>query len=165
MNSTSASSNIPQFKKLIFDKNTDSDKAYRSAKGRLNSNGPTFKRAAKKEDETTMGYRYHSPVKEFPAKYGPTKIRIIQDLKAHDHHKKHPINQFFNQYNEFMRLVFKNKNLTTQKFNANYAMGLAKALGLNLKKDAFSEQNLKAREHLNQMKEKLIFCFYRKIYE
>jgi hypothetical protein len=38
-----------------------------------------------------------------------------------------------------MRLVFKNKNLTTQKFNANYAMGLAKALGLNLKKDAFSE--------------------------
>lgn len=54
----------------MFDKNTDSDKAYRSAKGRHNSNGPTFKRAAKKEDETTMGYRYHSPVKEYPAKYG-----------------------------------------------------------------------------------------------
>lgn len=64
-----------------------------------------------------------------------------------------------------MRLVFKNKSLTTQKFNANYAMGLAKALGLNLKKDAFSEQNLKSREHLNQMKEKLIFCFYRRIYD
>jgi len=44
-------------------------------------------------------------------------------------------------------------------------MGLAKALGLNLKKDAFTEQNLKAREHLNQMKEKLIFMFYRKVYE
>ena len=115
---------------MIGDKNTDSEKAYRSAKGRQNSNGPVFKRAVKKEDESTLGYRYHSPVREYPAKYNTTKIRICQDITAHNHHRKHSINVFFNQYSEFMKLVFKNKNLTTQKFNNNYAMGLAKALGL-----------------------------------
>ena len=44
-------------------------------------------------------------------------------------------------------------------------MGLSRALGLNLKKDAFSEQNLKSRDHLNQLKEKLIFQFYKKIFD
>jgi hypothetical protein len=42
-------------------------------------------------------------------------------------------------------------------------MGLSKAIGLNLKKDAFSEQNLKSREYLNTLKEKLIFLFWKKI--
>ena len=44
-------------------------------------------------------------------------------------------------------------------------MGLSRALGMNLKRDAFSEQNLKSREHINILKEKLIFLFYRKIFD
>ena len=44
-------------------------------------------------------------------------------------------------------------------------MGLARALGLNLRKDAFSEQNLKSREHLTSIKEKLIFAFWKKLNE
>ena len=44
-------------------------------------------------------------------------------------------------------------------------MGLSRALGMNLKRDAFSEQNLKSRDHLNTLKEKLIFLFYRKIFD
>ena len=47
------------------------------------------------------------------------------------------------------------------KFNQGYALGLAKVLGLNLKKDAFSEQNMKSREHINTLKEKLIFSFWK----
>lgn len=159
MNSTSASSNMPQFKKLMFDKISDVEK-YRMPKARLNSNGP--RRATKKEDDSNAVYRYHSPVKEFPAKYGPTKIRICQDVKAHVHHKKHAINIFFNQYNEMIKIL-KNKGPT--KLNTNYAMGLARALGLTLRRDAFSEQNLKSREHLNQIKEKMASCFYKKINE
>ena len=75
---------------------------------------------------------------------------------------------YSNQYNEFVRLVFKNQKSTgtNQKmFNVFYVMGLGKALGLNLKKDSFSEQNLKSREHLNTLKEKLIFCMWRKLNE
>lgn len=44
-------------------------------------------------------------------------------------------------------------------------MGLAKVLGLNLKRDAFSEQNMKSRDHLATIKEKLIFSMYRKIHD
>lgn len=53
----------------------------------------------------------------------------------------------------------------TQKINQTYTMGLAKALGLNLRKDAFSDANMKSREHQSQIKEKLIFAFWRKLNE
>jgi len=36
-------------------------------------------------------------------------------------------------------------------------MGLARALQLGLKRDAFSDQNLKTREHILMLKEKLIY--------
>lgn len=121
----------------------------------------------------TMGYKYQAPVKEF--KYPPTKIRITQDPNEHSHHFKHPFNVFSNQYNEFIRLVLKNQKLITQnsntntgpvyKFNFNYATGLARAVGMNIRKEMFSEQNMKSREHVNQLKEKLIFCFWKKINE
>lgn len=101
-----------------------------------------------------------APVKA--VSYGKAKIKIVQDYHAHDHHLKHPITIFSNQYNEFIRLIFKNAKKDT-KFNVNYAMGLSRAIGLNLKKDAFSEQNLKSREYLNTLKEKLIFLFWKKI--
>ena len=42
-------------------------------------------------------------------------------------------------------------------------MGLAKAMGMNLKKDAFSEQNLKTRDHLLMIKEKLAYAFYKRL--
>jgi len=68
--------------------------------------GPNFKRQYKDDSQQ---YKYVAPVKEFPAKYKETKIRIVQDVTAHDHHKKHPLNILFNQYNDFVKLVFKNK--------------------------------------------------------
>lgn len=167
MNSTSASSNVPQFKKLIFDKNSENEKGFKSAKGRINSNEPgTFKRM-KKVDDSNTPYKYQPLVKEF-SKYKPTTIKICQNVNTHNHHISHPLNIFFNQYNEFVRLIFKNKTSVPQpgqKFNFVYALGLSRALGLNLKKDAFSEQNLKSRDHINQLKEKLIFIFYKKIFE
>jgi len=60
------------------------------------STGPTFKRSIKKPDEDIAAYKYVTPVKEYPAKYGPTKIKIIQNLQEYSHHLKHPVNIFFN---------------------------------------------------------------------
>ena len=54
-------------------------------------------------------------------------------------------------------------NAVPKPLNTSYAHNLARALGLNLKKDAFSEQNMKSREYLNGIKEKLIFAFWKKI--
>jgi hypothetical protein len=36
---------------------------------------------------------------------------------------------------------------------------------MNLKRDAFSENNMKSREYVNQLKEKLIYSFWRKLNE
>lgn len=44
-------------------------------------------------------------------------------------------------------------------------MGLARALGMNLRKDAFSDANMKSRDHQIQLKEKLIFCLWKKLNE
>lgn len=162
MNSTSTSTNIPQFKKLVADKgflNQEDNKVLNKKRSAQISTGPNFKRQLKKEEDNNT-YRYVPPVKTTP--YGKAKIRIIQDIHAHDHHLKHPINIFSNQYNEFIKLIFKNAKKDT-KFNVGYAMGLSRAIGLNLKKDAFCEQNLKSREYLNTLKEKLIFLFWKKI--
>lgn len=42
-------------------------------------------------------------------------------------------------------------------------MGLAKCLGIKANKETFSEQNMKSREHIVMLKEKLIFNWYRKL--
>ena len=34
---------------------------------------------------------------------------------------------------------------------------------MHLKRDAFAEQNMKSREHVQQMREKLIFCFWKRL--
>jgi hypothetical protein len=52
--------------------------------------GPNLKRASKKEDEFSVGYKYTQPVKDF-SKYPPTRIRIVQDTSAHGHMKTHPL--------------------------------------------------------------------------
>ena len=96
------------------------------------------------------------PVKLENEQYEKTKIKIVQDIKAHQHHFKHPFNVLSNQYNEFIRLIFKN-NKSENKLNLNYVVGLSKAIGLNLKKEAFSLENLQNRDHLNNLKEKLAF--------
>lgn len=36
---------------------------------------------------------------------------------------------------------------------------------MQLKKDAFSESNMKSREYINSLKEKLIVCMWRKLNE
>jgi hypothetical protein len=110
-------------------------------------------RRVRTEDQSSI-YKYHPPAKDYD-KYKSTKIKVIQDINTHKHHEKHPLNIYFNQYNEFIKLVFKNVKSqapapfgsTAQKVNQVYVMGLARALGLNLRKDAFSELNMKSREH------------------
>lgn len=74
MNSTSASSNLPQFKKLLQDKKiNDEQQKFKSIKSKPISTGPSFKRQFKDD----IQYKYVEPVKEYPSKYGPTKIKII----------------------------------------------------------------------------------------
>ena len=128
---------------------------------RKRSTGPAS-RPLKVDD---VKFKWVAPVRAFPEKYGPTKIRIVQDCTAHIHHKEHKLNVFAAQYNEFVRIMFKNQKASaqSQKFNVNYASGLAKCLGLKVAKDAFSEQNLKSRDHLTQLKERLSFCFIKKV--
>ena len=84
------------------------------------------------------------------------------------------MNVFFNQYNEFIKLVFKNGKIPnppligsgqSQKINQTYTMGLARALGMILKKDSLSDANMKSRDHQMQLKEKLIFCLWKKLNE
>ena len=87
--------------------------------------------------------------------------------------QKHPVTIFLNQYNEFIKLVLKNQKLMNPsnsnssgpvyKFNHNYALGLGRALGLHLKRDAFQEHNMKSRDHVNGLREKLIFCLWKKL--
>lgn len=77
MNSTSTSSNMPHFKKLMQDKSISTNlngngKLLKPKKGI--STGPNFKRPFRKDDEFTAAYKYAAPVREF--KHGPTKIRI-----------------------------------------------------------------------------------------
>lgn len=105
--------------------------------------GPIMRRIVKKEE----GYRYTPLIKPENELYGKTKIKIVQDIRAHEHHFKHPFNILSNQYNEFIRLIFKN-NKNDNKLNLNYVVGLSKAIGLNLKKEAFSVENLSNRDHL-----------------
>jgi len=38
--------------------------------------GPNLKRASKKDDEFTVGYKYTAPTKDF-SKYPPTRIKIV----------------------------------------------------------------------------------------
>lgn len=56
--------------------------------------GPNLRRAAKKDDEFSVGYKYQPPVKDF-SKYPPTRIKIVQDINAHAHLQKHPLTIFF----------------------------------------------------------------------
>ena len=60
-------------------------------KAKTNSTGPIIKRQFKDE----LNYKYIEPVKDF-TKYNKTKIKICQDVNAHDSYKTHPLNIFFN---------------------------------------------------------------------
>ncbi len=59
-------------------------------------------------------FKWVAPVKTFPEKYGPAKIRILQNVDAHKHHRDHKLNVYFQQYNEFVRIVFKNQKASAQ---------------------------------------------------
>ena len=67
----------------------------------------------------------------------------------------------FNQYNELTRLLFRNNKNT--KTTNQYLMGLAKSIGMNPKKDAFSEKNMGSKEHVVNLKEKLAMIFWESI--
>ena len=66
LNSTGTSSNLPQFKKLLYENKPKRQGPQTSA--------PNFKRA-KRDEDVFVGYKYQPPVKEY--KYGPTKIKIV----------------------------------------------------------------------------------------
>ena len=124
---------------------------------------PFVKRLTKTED---YKFKWVHPVKVFPPKYGPTKIRIFQDPDQHSHLVSHKLNTMFAQYNEFIKLVFKHKKDSDQqaaKVNINYIIGLGKCLGVKVNKDTFSDTNIKTREMFLQMKEKLAHFVIKRI--
>jgi hypothetical protein len=154
VSSTTTSSTLPKLRKQNkSDQENGSDLAASIKPKRTSASiGRPFKVAEEPK------FRWVMPAKVYPEKYGPTKARIVQNVDAHKHHLAHKQNVFFAQYNEFVRLLFKNQKASqkAEKFNVPYAIGLAKCLGLKANKETFSEANLKSREHLNQLKERLI---------
>lgn len=72
---------------------------------------PNLKSKMKNDDQ--QYYKYVPPAKDFP-KYKETKIKICQDITLNTHYRGHPINVFTHQYNEFVRLVFKNQKTHPQ---------------------------------------------------
>ena len=93
-------------------------------------------------------------------KYPMTKIKICQNINAYDHNVTHPINKFFSDYNEFIKLVFKFRG-TEQKSinNIPYALKIAKRMGIQLTKNQLLPQTLKVRENGNALKEKLVVAW------
>lgn len=92
----SVGSSFPVLKKINQEKSA-AERLSRSRKGKNSiSIGPSGKRAGKKADDEINigGYRYIHPVKEYNK--GPAKIKIFQDITAHNHQNKNPINVFFN---------------------------------------------------------------------
>ena len=78
MNTTSASSNIANFKKLMQEKSISQGiNANLGAKKnkKLGPIAPNIKRNVNKNDEFNTAYKYTPPVKDY-SKYGPTKIKI-----------------------------------------------------------------------------------------
>ena len=53
-------------------------------------------------------FKWVKPEKVFDKKYGKTKVKILHDINAYKHHQTHKLNVFFDQFNEFVRIVFKN---------------------------------------------------------
>lgn len=78
MNTTSASSNIANFKKLMQEKSMSQGiSANLGAKKskKLGPIAPNIKRNVNKNDEFNTAYKYTPPVKDY-SKYGQTKIKI-----------------------------------------------------------------------------------------
>jgi len=95
-----------------------------------------------KKVATLDEYKYKPPVKD--TRYGKPKIKIVQDINAHNHNQKHPLNIFFNQYNEFIRLVLSKteKKKSKEEPSLGYLLGLSRAIGLNLKPLDLEKNNL-----------------------
>ena len=80
-------------------------------------------------------------------------------MNEHFHHFAHPINILTRDYNEFVRLVFKTmtrQDRVPKVSDVQYALKLARRLGLHINKNHLSLQFLKVRENSNAVKEKLI---------
>jgi hypothetical protein len=96
------------YKQFLLEKTQDERTSFKNKIKPVAAVVPTtVKSKVKTEDQ--QFYRYITPIKEFPSKYKETKIKICQDASVNDHYKKHPINVYTNQYNEFIRLIFKNQ--------------------------------------------------------
>lgn len=92
-------------------------------------------------------YKYVEPIKVFDYKMPKIKIHHIDNRE----HKEHSLNVMFNQYNELIKILFRNSKQA--KIDNTYIMGLAKALGMNPRKDAFSVKNMASKEHVIKLKE------------
>ena len=53
-------------------------------------------------------FKWVRPEKVFDKKYAATKVKILHDVHAYKHHRTHKLNVFFDQFNEFVKIVFKN---------------------------------------------------------
>lgn len=101
------------------------------------------------------------------SKYGPTKIKVIQVWEPSEEIAHHPIQVLFEQYNEFVKIIFTQRAVyeTTYKEKLPRLLRLAKKLGLTLMKGQLQPSNLKSRENSNLLKEKLVACWCRIISE
>ena len=61
------------------------------------------------------------------AKYGPAKIKILQNWEEYAHHADHRINVCLNNYNAMVQMLFRTKG----KLNIPAIMSLAKQMGLH----------------------------------
>ena len=100
------------------------------------------------------------PNKELFAKYPTTKIKVIQKIDALSHHKTHPINIMFADYNEFVKQVFLRHRDDRGFASVPLIQRLAKKLGLILTKNQVAPATLKVRENANALKERVVqfFC-------
>lgn len=65
--------------------------------------------------------------------YKPTKIKIHTNMASYYHHFAHPINIMIRDYNDFIKLVFRElklKNAVPDSNDIAYALKLARRLGL-----------------------------------
>lgn len=89
-------------------------------------------------------------------KYGPAKIRILQNWEDYSHHKEHRINLCLSNYNQMLQLLFRTKG----KLNMGAVFALAKTMGLSgaVTKNMFTADGVLkgGREQANMIKEKLI---------
>jgi len=88
--------------------------------------------------------------------YGETGITIFQDIDAYNHLNDHRINVMLEEYNLFVKTCFKRKGV---EVNIPECVRIGKRVGLSFNKNQLTAANLKIKENINFIKEKLLHHF------